>query len=276
MLPLWRNQLCVVLCPDRVILIGWGKGLRPKVMFQTTLSCIPLSDVPNWQSALDAFVYWLGNNEIGRANVNVVLSNHFVRYALLPYSADVTGRAEEQAMARIVFEGIYGELAKQWQFRIADGGYGETRLIAAADMSLLERVSDILAPSALSLTTITPYFVSAFNRFSGQMQAHDGLFALVEEGLMVVISFKNAQMSCVRRVSLSGELERVLPNLLHREILISGLDMESAPIYLHVEGRPDFILQAVDGLSIHVLRQTSSVPFFEDARFDMAIVGRWI
>lgn len=270
MLPLWRNQLRVVLCPDKVIFLGWGRGLHPKVILQTTLPCAPISDVPNWQSALDVFECWLGSHEMGRADVTVVLSNHFVRYAVMPYSIDVNSREEERTLAQILFEGVYGELVKQWKLEIVDGGYGEPRLMAAADTSLLDKIANVLTPSTLQLSAITPYFVSAFNRFHKQMQEPDGLFTVVEAGQMVVVAFKNAQLSSVRRVLLNGKLDEHLPKLLQREALTSGLDMNAVPIYLHVVGRPDFKLPDAGGLIIHVLSSVDS--FVEDTRFDMATV----
>ncbi|MFA6921626.1 MAG: hypothetical protein WC216_07250 [Gallionella sp.] len=271
MLPSWHNQLRVVLCPDKVILLGRGRGLRRKVIIQTVLPCVPFSDAPNWQPALDTFESWLAANEIGRTKVTVILSDHFVRYALMPYSAEVASRAEEQILAKILLEDIYGELAKLWQLSVGEGGYGEARLIAAVDASLLDRISTVLASGVLSLNTITPYFVSAFNGFHRKISDSDGLFAVIEPGLMMVIAFKNAQIYSVRRVPLNGELEGLLPNLLHREMLISGFDMDAVPVYLYVVGRPDFKLSDAGGLIIHVLAHVDS--FVEDAQLDMAIAG---
>lgn len=275
MLPSWRKQLRVVLCPDKAIILVLGKGLRRKVEIQAILPCIPMPDAPAWQPALSAFEQWLGANEIGRADVTVILSNHFVRYALMPFSAEVSSREEEQTLAQILFEGIYGDLAKQWQLRVGEGGYGEPRLVAAADAMLLERLSDAMTVHSLRLNGIAPYLVSAFNRFHDRIQDADGLFAVAEPGQVTVIAFKQGQMSGVRRVPLSGGLEQQLPNLLQREVLTSGLDMEATPVYLHVAGKPDFNLPAADGMIFHALRHMgrNGAPVVEDARFDMASVG---
>lgn len=275
MLRLWRNQLRVVLCPDRAVILGLGKGLRREVTLQTILPCAAMPDAPAWQPALSAFEQWLGANETGRADVTVILSNHFVRYALMPFSEDVTSRAEEQTLAQILFEGIYGDLAKQWQLRIGDGGYGEPRLVAAADSMLLERIADVMAAHSLRLNEIAPYLVSTFNRFHDRIQDTDGLFAVAEAGQVAVIAFKNGQLSGVRRVPLNGGLDEQLPNLLQREALTSGLDIEAVPVYLHVAGQPDIKLQSVAGMSIHLLRHAdrNGALLVEDVRFDMASVG---
>lgn len=276
MLPSWRKQLRVVLCPDKAIILVLGKGLRRKVEIQAILPCIPMPDAPAWQPALSTFEQWLGANEIGRADVTVILSNHFVRYAVMPFSVDVTSRAEEQTLAQILFEGIYGDLAKQWQLRVGEGRYGEPRLVAAADSMLLERLADVMTVHSLRLNGVTPYLVSAFNRFHDRIQDTDGLFAVVEPGQVTVLACKQGQMSGVQRVPLSGGLEeQQLSNLLHREVLTSGLDMAATPVYLHVPGREDLKLPAIAGMNIHLLHHMdrNGAPVVEDARFDMASVG---
>lgn len=264
-----------MLCPDKVIVLGLGKGLRRRVTLQTILPCIPMPDAPAWQPALAAFEQWLSANEIGRADVTVILSNHFVRYAVMPFSAEVTSRAEEQTLAQILFEDIYGDMAKQWQLRVGEGGYGESRLVAAADSMLLDRITDTLAAKSLRLNAITPYLVAAFNCFHEKIPSPEGLFVVVEAGQMAVIAFKQGQLSGVSRVPLIGGLEPQLPHLLQRAILTGGLDIEATPVYLHVAGQPDIKLPSDAHITIHPLRHAdkSGAPFVEDARFDMASLG---
>lgn len=274
MSPLWRNQLCVVLCPDQVILLGREKGLRPKVILQTILPCVPVADLHNWQHALDAFIDWLSSHEMGKADVSVVLSSHFVRYAVMPYSAEVAGRAEEQALAQILLEEIYGELTKQWTLEIGQSGYGDARLIAAMDTLLLDKITTLLNASTLQLNAITPYLVTALNHFCGQMP-EDGLFAVVESGQMQVVAFKQAQLSSVSRASLNGESEEMLLSLLQRGALSCGLDTKTVTVCLYVVGKPDFELLHADEMTIHLLQvvgKDASLPI-EDVRFDMANAG---
>lgn len=271
MSPLWRNQLRVVLCPDQVVILGLSRGLRPKVMLQTILPCVPVSDQPNWQAALDAFAYWLGSYEMGKADIVVILSSHFVRYAVMPYSAELVGRTEEQALAQILFEEIYGDLTKQWKIEIGQGGYGDARLIAAVDTSLLDQITVLLKTSPLRLNTITPYLVTAFNRFCRQIP-ENGLFAVAEAGQMQVIAIQQSQFSSIGRTPLQGKSAVQLSALIQREALNSGLDPSTVPVYLHVVGRPDFEVPHTDGINIYLLQAVGKDALLEieDPRFDMA------
>ena len=275
MSPLLRNELRVVLCPDKVILLGLGKGLHRKVIVQKVLPCTSLPGVPSWQPAMDTLEAWLDSNEISRANVKVILSNHFVRYALIPFSPDVTSRAEEQALALILMENTYGDPAKIWRLEIAVGGYGEPRLVAAVDEELLVAIENIIKSTTLQLVSIRPYLISAFNSFRNQMQGADGLFALAESGQLVLATFKNEQLFSVRRLTLNGQLNEQLPSHLMREIIMVGQEAGDVPVYLHVTERPDLSLPSYSGLLIQTLRHSDSEETWskDDVRFDMACSG---
>lgn len=278
MLPLWRNELRVVLCSDRVILLGLGKGVRRKVIHQTLLPCSALPGVPAWQAALDVFKKWLANNEINRTDVTVLLSNHFVRYALMPFSIEVTNRAESQAFAQMLFENIYGELARQWRLQIEVGGYGESRLVAAVDMLLLDQITETVALSRLKLRAITPHLVAVFNCFQPQIKEADGLFVVAEPEQLIVVTFNHGKLSDVRRVLLNGALDAQLTNLLRREALTSGLDLTVIPVYLHVAGNPDFSLPIDESMNIHYLKYVEQHGglLCAEAAFDMVHAGGYV
>lgn len=274
MLPLFSSELRVVLCPDKAIILGLKNGLRRKVTHQAILPCTSWTGMNGWRPVLAALEQWLNANKMGRANVTVILSDHFVRYALIPFSAEVTRRAEEQTLARILLEDTYGDPAKQWHLKISGSGYGEPRLVAAVDAELLDAVAKMVAPTSLRLTSIRPYLMSAFNGFYKQLRGKDGLFAVAEPGQVVMVTFKDGQLSAVRRMPLDGEPEEQLPDLLQREAMVGGLDAGAVPVYLHVAGKPDFKLPSDGGMAIHPLRRAGKkTPLVDDARFEMAVVG---
>lgn len=275
MSPSFNSELRVVLCPDRVILLGQGRGLRRKVTIQTILPCAPMPGAPAWRPALTAFEQWLSVNETGKARVSVILSNHFVRYALMPFSDEVAGLAEERVLAQILLKDTYGDPAKQWRLKISGGGYGEPRLVAAVDTELPEAIAATFASGPLRLNAISPYLMTAFNCFRKQLQGANSLFAVAEPGQVVMVTFRNSVWAGVRRMPLDGELGKQLPDLLQREALIGGLDAGTVPVYLHIAGRHDFKLPPDGGMVVHSLHHLgkAGAPLVDDARFDMAVVG---
>ena len=93
--------------------------------------------------------------------VAVVLSNHFVRYALVPWNAQLAGEAEETAYVRHYFARIHGERAKAWSFRASPASAGQARLCSAIDAALLEEVKSAFKGRLVSLQ---PLLMAAFNR----------------------------------------------------------------------------------------------------------------
>lgn len=275
MLPLWRNQLRVVLCADKVIVLFMGKGMRTQIKHQAILPCACLVGMPAWHSALATLARWLEDNSINKAAVTVTLSDHFVRYALLPFSEEVKTSTEEQVLAQILLEEIYGESAKKWQVQIGEAGrFSEARLVAAMDEQLLDEIKKACVIETLHLKIVAPYFVLAFNQFCRRMQDADCLFAVIEAGQMMAASFRNGQLFSVRRTLLSDDFTESLLNALQREVIMSGLDSNTTPIYLHLAKKLEGIFPEKLGLNIQVLElgKVDGV----DERFAMANIGNCV
>ena len=111
----------------------------------------------------------------GRAGVTVVLSNHFVRYALMPQQGGAATPGEELALARFQFAKIHGERAKSWELRISDG------LACAIDSALLSELREIFKKhKKAKLVSVQPWLMTAFNR-SRRSIPRDGAWLLLEE-----------------------------------------------------------------------------------------------
>ena len=106
-----------------------------------------------------------------KGRVSVVLSNHFVRYALVPWSAALSGAAEETAYVRHYFVRVYGDRAKAWSFRASPAPSGMPRLCSAVDTILLEELKRIFSKSKAKLVSVQPELMSTFNRWRGKVPA---------------------------------------------------------------------------------------------------------
>src|SRR5262249_3590181 len=80
--------------------------------------------------------------ELARASarVTVVLSNHFARYALVPWSDGLRKAEEEAAFARYCFAKIHGERSKDWDLRLSPAPSGAARIASAVDAPLVQAV----------------------------------------------------------------------------------------------------------------------------------------
>jgi hypothetical protein len=124
----------------------------------------------------DAGLQALQTLELPRAGVRVILSNAFVRYALVPWSDALSGAAEEAAYVRHHFLRVHGERAKGWTFRASPAPGRAPRLCSAIDTALLEQ----LKKSLKRLVSVQPALMAVFNRCRGEIPAGGAWLALVE------------------------------------------------------------------------------------------------
>ena len=176
-----------LLSPER-LLIGFAPGalacvrlrgrLRPRIAGKTLFPCGAASAGRPWEGALGA----LQQLDLGAAAVSIVLSNHFVRYALVPWSDALRGAAEEEAYVRHHFARVHGERAKSWALRCS-GSTSTPRLACAVDDALIASLRASVAKQAKArLVSVQPYLMAAFNRWRGELPAAGAWLLQVEAG----------------------------------------------------------------------------------------------
>jgi hypothetical protein len=115
-----------------------------------------------------------------KGKVTLVLSNHYVRYALVPWSTALSGDTEETAYVRHHFVRVYGERAKEWSFRASPSSGAAPRLCSAIDTSLLEDLKRAFARAQSKLVSVQPQLMATFNRWRGAVPAAGAWLVMVE------------------------------------------------------------------------------------------------
>ena len=165
MSPLFPERLLLRLAPADVTV---GEKRYP---------CDPAYGTEPWHGALEG----LKGITFPRARVTVVLSNHFVRYALVPWSAALSTPAEEQAYLRHHFAKIHGERAKGWLYRASEGRRGEPRLASAVDGELVAAIKQVFAGSKAKLVSVQPALMHVFNGARAAVPHPAGAWLVVAE-----------------------------------------------------------------------------------------------
>lgn len=157
------ERLHIGLAPGRVDVLRLGARLGRAAPLERAVPCEPVAGQPAWQAALQALQAPLA--ELGRRGegVAVVLSNHFVRYLVLPWQAELSGATEIEAWARLQFEQTFGAAASEWTLRIAAPGWGRPLVACAVDAALLEQLGQQLTALGLRLASLQPLLMAAYN-----------------------------------------------------------------------------------------------------------------
>lgn len=239
MSPSWRDRLRIFLAPHQLILVRIGRGWSPRVDVQRTLTCAPApSATPPWQAALATLAVALPEFSTRPGDVEVILSNHFVRYILIPDSDQINSVAEEQALVRHHYTRLYGSNAVNWVLRLSDPGVDAgPRLASAVDAGLLQGLNERFGSGKLSLCSIQPNLMAAFNDVRAQL-ATDAWFALIEPGRLCLARFEHSQWRALKTIKIGAAWLPDLLTLLERERLLAGIDTtaDSTPVYVHTTG----------------------------------------
>lgn len=117
------------------------------------------------------------------SRVTVVLSNHFVRYAVVPWSDALGTPAEEEAYLRHHFAKVHGERARGWRLRSSEGVAGAPRLASAVDAALIEALEQRFPRRAWrGLVSVQPLLMRKFNAWRALVPAQGAWLVLAEPG----------------------------------------------------------------------------------------------
>lgn len=204
MSPLWRNSVRIGLCPGRLV---------------TPEAVLPVDGDP--VTAL--------KQHAGKRKVSVVLSNYLVRYALLPWSANLRSDADWAAYGQHVFGSTYGASAAGWEIRVSSAGRGKARVASAIDASLWESLRALGC-----VASIQPYVMAAFNGRRQTLEAGSAWFVVHEPGRLGLCLVASGAWKLVRCRAVQGDWHEALPDLLDREAAASA-EPQCDEVFVHAE-----------------------------------------
>lgn len=232
---LWRDQVQALLGPDRVTLVRWERGLRAQAVAHTILYLPPLSSgSANWTEAVARLEEALLQPEWSKADLSVTLSNHFVRYEVVPWSDELNDETELTAFAYQCFTRVYGPLVQHCATQISVENAGSPYLASAVHRKLLEELADIAGRRAVRLLSVKPLLMEAFNRWKRQFTAAAQWVCLVEEGIVCAALVGRDGWRVVRSLRVRSDWPSELVVLLEREQFITDDAASVQQVFLYV------------------------------------------
>lgn len=257
---LWLSrQLRVVLCPEQVTLAPVRRSLALRGMRRTLEEpqVVPVEGAPAaqpWRAALLALESALPAAAAkGRTTATVVLSNHFLRYAMVPWQAGLSDAQEDLSYARHCFAKVYGKAALQWEVRLSHQAAGRPRLASGVDAELLEGLRSVVAGAGIALRSIQPHLMTAFNDARRLLRSRSAWLALVEPGHLCLALLHDGHWSSVRSMRVDSTWRRELPRILEREAFL--VDDAAVPhdVYVGQLEAGELVLPEADGWQFQAL-----------------------
>lgn len=218
MLRSWRERLLIGFSPSELTLVRMSGLRRPRVTAKHTAACDPAFGPEPWHGAAASLKDAAEALRGDAMDVTVVLSNHFVRYVLVPWNDAVAGAAEEQAYARHCFAKIHGERSKAWTLSLSEERAGMARVAGAIDTALFEAVRICFpAGGKARLVSLQPYLMAAVNCWRGSMARTGAWFLIAEPERACLILHDKGRWQAVLNTKGSYSAPEEWATLLDRE-----------------------------------------------------------
>ncbi|MGH8701059.1 MAG: hypothetical protein ACREVR_07755 [Burkholderiales bacterium] len=195
----WRDRLLVGFAPTELALARVSGGLRQRIGAKHVVPCAAVSAPEPWQGPIAALKTAIESARGDALDVTVVLSNHFVRYAIVPWDDALASAEEELAFARHCFTKTYGERARTWLLRVSEERAGAPRLASAIDAALLDAVNGCFPRNGKArLASVQPYLMAAFNGCRSSMPPAGAWLMIVEAGRACLALHAQGQWQAVQ------------------------------------------------------------------------------
>jgi len=224
---LWNDRICLALYPDRIVLVRLH-GRTGALLESQILPCIATPEDEKTDAAMLRTLAQLAVDlrAKGRAKVSVVLSSHWVEYALVAWDDLIVSEAEANAHAGQFFT------PNQWVFRYSECGHAGKKLVSVVEVDLLQALRTILHGRGLQLESVQPYLMTVFNHCQAQLKQVDGWFVLLESGRASMLYLQQGGWQHLRSVRISPDWQDCLPLLLQREAALLSEDIQGGKVFV--------------------------------------------
>lgn len=220
---LWRDQLHVFFAPERVDLVRSARGRKPTNIANITAKCNQKPGRLQWELPLHQLANMLESAQ--KSEMTVTISNHFIRYIVLPPENEITTPDEVFAYAGFRMREVYAERVNDWILSVSAWSPSGGAICAAISRELMAKLQELALRHKIKLIGIVPYLVSAFDQWHNLFDDKRNYFVLVETGRFCIALLNNNIWQNIRN-------QRILHNV--EEELLAALDQE-AIFYGHKE-----------------------------------------
>lgn len=281
MSPLWRDELRVVLAPEQVVLVrlAWKftrRGPIRHVVAKRVADCVPAaSGEASWDAAIKTLDAELPRLLARKTVAKVILSNHFMRYTLMPWSETLSDAAEEEAYARHCFRQAYGTAAEHWELRLSPERAGLPQLASAVETRLLAALRAVFERHGVVLDSVQPRLMAAYNNCRPSLHKHSAWFVIYEPGCLCLALLQHGYWASVRTMRVGSDWHNTLSQALEREAYLTEPGAATQAVYLWAPELGKAALPESGRWQIHNLHplvRAAFIPAYE-GRFAMALSG---
>ncbi len=278
---LWRDELRVVVAPEQVVLVRleWALGRRGplrRVAQKSIADCSAADGSPElWDAVMKTLDEELAQLSGRKMSAKVILSNHFLRYTMVPWSETLSDAAEEEAYARHCFRQQYGADAEQWELRLSTEQPELPQLASAVDPRLLAALRGVFQRNGIALKSIQPRLMAAYNNCRHALKDASAWFALYEPGCLCLALLQQGRWNSVRTMRTGHDWRDTLLLQLERAAFLSEANEATQNVFLWAPELDKADLPESERWHIRNLHPVLRPPLVpeDEGRFAMALSG---
>jgi hypothetical protein len=237
------ERLRIELGPVSVALVRHAVFPRLRVLSTRSIETEPGArraehPVESWRASLDTLAAVLREQRASLGRVDVVLSDHFVRYALIPWSEGLVADSERLAFARLAFRDVYGHAADGWDVCVDEQPAGQASFASSVDRALVAGIRDLVSLAGGRLGAVRPALAECLNHHRRALKEPEFCLATAEPGRISLAFRSRAGWQAVRSRRIDGPLAEMLPTLLTQEA-VAGAAPQGGLLYLCVPDSVD-------------------------------------
>lgn len=252
---LWRDQIAIGIEPGAVRFSRMRRGWRTRLIEQDHIRCEAGGGDDAWRQPVAALMQKLQQRPASRPVCRIVLSDQFVRYQLVPWSAQLQSRQDRLRLAQARFRAVFGDIADRWEVSLDWAGYGAAALACAVDRALLRDLQTMHAATGIRIASIRPHLAAAFNSLRRELREPEFWFALVGHGGLWLGRCKHGSWASAASYQLGRQPVREVLENIEREAVLAGRGPRTAHahVYLAAAGLDRDSLRALRDAGVSIL-----------------------
>lgn len=260
---LWNDRIEIALAPQRIALVR-RRRFTDKLIESRTLPCLPGEPATPWQGALEVLRRAVAEPLWQQAGAQVVLSNHFIRYAVVARPPAVRAAAEQVALVKHRFNATFGAIAQNWVIRTSQNGR-ESVLAAAVDQALIDGLRETLRVGGVRITSMQPLLMAAFNRLRNHIGQQALWYVLLEPGKVCIAGVRDGIWLATDTQRCGGNVIAELPRMIEQTALSHDVDLDSKKVIVDAPHLANLTLprrrrwQFIDAKTLQRRRERSPV-----------------
>jgi hypothetical protein len=210
--PLWRDEVGAYLSPHRLCMVRMQRGVKPTQVAEHEQRFENARN-DSWAAPVEALAAMLAQPNWSGARIRVVIADHWVRYAIVPWVAALNSAEERLAHGQQLLASLYGEAVAGWELRISEAPPQATRVACALPRELAAAVRSAGAAPGSSLVSLQPQLIAAFEAWRHRLPPTNAWFVSVEQGSLAAARLTRHGWDRVHGVRIGADWLRELKRL---------------------------------------------------------------